>query len=305
MRRLFYSNIAFWLWLTMLHCAITASNGVVIFTAWEQILKYPNVKQRLLHHKAYADKHGFTYTMFTAGHIPLAAAKDGILMVKLPALKMKSRGWIKVKAFEKLLQGYPKHDTFFYIDVDVTFYNFNVPITDVIAGYPQSVFAQIHTPTSVMSQSHSIVMRNTNDAHEFVQRWLAEGRVCQNINMEQGAFFATIARMFAQWRMNSNQTLTSEPFNCDKLVCLSGISAKNSKFNRCYADFMKNNNMPLYTPVIKLFPFTRQHVAPRDGFTVVTEYIAWNNSCPLTLHPMKNMSLIIGPSYNNCSRESA
>jgi hypothetical protein len=177
-----------------------SNSSVIIFTAWSKFA--PNIskfKPRIDHHVAYATSHGYKYVIFVAEDIPPADKKKlgiGAQVVVVPhftgrtdmspRLRPLQTGWLKVEAFKMLFSLFNAPALFFYIDMDVIFYNFQVPLLSVFRDRPQSVFVQEQNPGRMFMPSHAVAIRHTPMALDFVKDWAGLLPVCPHLNMEQG-----------------------------------------------------------------------------------------------------------------------
>eukprot|EP00603_Paraphysomonas_imperforata_P012917 CAMPEP_0114478282 /NCGR_PEP_ID=MMETSP0104-20121206/15895_1 /TAXON_ID=37642 ORGANISM="Paraphysomonas imperforata, Strain PA2" /NCGR_SAMPLE_ID=MMETSP0104 /ASSEMBLY_ACC=CAM_ASM_000202 /LENGTH=218 /DNA_ID=CAMNT_0001653449 /DNA_START=112 /DNA_END=766 /DNA_ORIENTATION=+ len=144
--------------------------SVIIFTAWGKFKNLSHYKPRIDHHVAYTKRHGYKYVIL------LATADNALLggdveFIEVPGFldrkdhspyrRVLQTGWLKVDAFQVLLSRYSAPSLFFYVDMDVVFYNFGVPLTSVFHGKTQSIFAQESTPGRMFSPSHAVAIRHS------------------------------------------------------------------------------------------------------------------------------------------------
>ena len=264
------------------------------------------IKDRMLHHKQYTDRHGYGYTVFFyVSNISHTNNTDSTIVLAPDPGRIYSPGWLKVFAFNKLLtnEQYKVYDFFFYIDMDVLIYNMAMPVTDILLRTNHSIYLSLSNPEdsptgdTVLTPSHAVIMRNSQPSRDFTRMWLQSHNECPSINMEQGALYATTAKWFDLSRASA------EGFACS-------CRTRAHQFGLCYHHYMNRNhkdsslsftNEDVY--IVKYY--SRTHVPPRDGFTAFPEAIDMGCSCPLTLHSSahyKNFSEIpVQPNYDNCS----
>jgi hypothetical protein len=279
---------------------------VLIFTAWKSARNIERFRKRIMHHKDYADRYGYKYAVYVTGN-DTSIDKNIDVIHSNNWVKDHSPGWLKVFAFQQFFDTYPDIDYFFYIDMDVLFYNFALPVTDVLKGKQQSIFLSTSLPDlssdgrSVLTPSHSLIIKNNIVSREFVRLWLTSWNQYPSINMEQGALYATTAMWYDK---TGNKSATG--FSC---LFYDGQPRKMHVFGECCVDYMNTNHKNWKT---KLFPnpdilifkfFSEQHIPPRDGFSAFPYGIDMNTSCPLVIHPYKNFDTIeVTPNYNNCMK---
>jgi hypothetical protein len=173
-------------------------NPVVVFTAWHKFDNITKYKPRIDHHIAYTKLHGYKYVIFVAIDI---SADDRILLGKdvdvilVPGFaertdtrsqKPLQTGWLKIEGFKILHSDISAPALFFYLDMDVVFYNFNVSLTSVFEGKTQSIFVQEQQAGRMFSPSHAVAIRNTPAALRFIDDWASLLPQCPHLNMEQG-----------------------------------------------------------------------------------------------------------------------
>lgn len=284
---------------------VETSKTVLIFTVWSNLKNLEKFRTRILHHKQYADRHGYEYTFYVTGNNTCYDKDFKITCGQI--LKQKfSPGWLKVFAFKHFFDAYPYIDYFFYIDMDVLFYNFALPITEVLKWHKQSIFLATSVPDlsierrSVLTPSHSLILKNNNISRHFVDLWLTSWNRYPSINMEQGALYATTAMWYDK---TGNKSALG--FSCPSY---EGTTRANHFFGECCANYMFANhnsdqNGLFPNPDIFIFKFfSRKHIPPRDGFSGFPSSIDMNNSCPLVIHPYKNFGNVeVTPSYDNCT----
>ena len=278
--------------------------SLLIFSAWDTY--HPKIEMRIKHHKAYADRHGYSYRLYVKSNVALgqsAGTGVDIAPIGIPptALRLKYRaGWYKVFAFADLLK-LGQFDYFFYLDLDAVFHNFEWPLLDVIKGYDQSIFLQLsnlarHTfiNQNLQTSSHVVLLKNDAVSSVFVQKWYDMIHYCPEINMEQGAMFATVAEFY------SNYTI---PCHCKTKVCPAHVDRKNKAFGDCFNEFIAHHFgfNPVH-PHIHVFRFwNHEPRPPLDGFSAEAHWINTTFACPLTFHPFKDFTKEYVPIYNKCS----
>ena len=283
---------------------------LLIFSVWARY--DPKINKRIKHHKAYADRHGYSYRLYmNSGLDEFSASPDSggveVSKVDIPseanAYEYRA-GWYKVFALMKLLQE-DIYEYFFYLDLDAVFYNFNWPIMDVIKPFSaQSVLLQRSDPATkdvmninMQTNAHIIIMKNSDASRLFVKNWFEMIEFCPEINMEQGALYATVAELY------SNYTI---PLPCKTTICPKSrrhILRKNGAFGDCFAAFMRENfgQNPVH-PDVHVFKFWNDSPAPpQDGFGANVHFLNLKSACPLTLHPFKKFEEEFTPVYDKCS----
>ena len=177
--------------------AKTSANPVVVFTAWHSFKNVTHYKPRIDHHVAYTKRHGYKYVIFVA--VDITADQKTILgndvqVILVPGFvdrrdmqsvrKPLSTGWLKIEGFKILFKDISAPALFFYLDMDVIFHNFNVPLSRVFEGKPQSIFVQ--DAGRMFAPSHAVPIRHTPEALRFIEDWASLMPGCPNLNMEQG-----------------------------------------------------------------------------------------------------------------------
>lgn len=175
------------------------NDTVVVFTAWSKFKSVADYKPRVDHHVAYTKLHGFKYVIFTAMNLTSpekALLGPDVEVIVVPGFNERTdkssfnrqlqTGWLKVEGFQILFSRFSAPSLFFYIDMDVIFYNFQVSLASVFQQKRQSIFAQESTPGRMFWPSHAVAIRNTPVALRFVDDWASLMPGCPHLNMEQG-----------------------------------------------------------------------------------------------------------------------
>jgi hypothetical protein len=320
-----FSNITTTTFINNIVAKYYQRNQIVVFTAWSRLdLSNDLLVKRLLSHQDYCNRHGYIYMVFTE---ELGSTfKSSFEVVKLktyhPSLPA---GWLKVYAFQHLLASpkFAQQEYLFYLDVDAIFFNVALPLYDVLSPHRQSIFGQISHHKGYLPPSHAIGMRNSFVSKTFVSSWIGLAHSCKNINMEQGAFYASIANMFpncigekesparnasSSIGTGSNITTTYLPRECVSKYCLLRQPYQNHLFNDCINSYLHecSSNTTEYLNLdhddILLFKFISIHRPPSAGFGVHLDERLVNkkHSCPLTVHPLKDLSQEYAPNIDLC-----
>jgi hypothetical protein len=278
--------------------------NILIFSVWD---KYSDrIVKRVAHHKAYADRHGYSYKLYIRSGYQEGIDKPNVDMstIIIPAAANNTKyraGWLKVFAFMEMLES-TFFDYLFYLDLDTVFYNFEWPIFDVIHGYNQSIILQeSHISKAgypnMRTSSHAVILRTTDVSRIFVQKWFEMKTFCPEINMEQGAMYAVIAELYSDY---------STEMPCKRSICPRDSTRKNARFEACFTAFMKKffGANPVHKDVHVFRYWNDSPRVPGDGFTAETHDINLTASCPLTLHPFKKFDedyIPLYTKYNKCS----
>lgn len=290
------------------------SKNVIVFTAWN-FFSEKQFGHRLDNHQEYAQQHGYEYVMFVDSLNSLGEAPPSHRNVKFIEMDQSAgwHGWLKVIAFKNAFEIYPDAKLYFYIDMDCLFHNIMTPLKDFVINKPQSIFLQLNglgmpiiAPT--MTQSQSILLKNNPISREFVKKWEETREICPNINLEQGAMYATIAFWY--------DGKSRQPFEQCYHICKNREEyiRPNGEYNMCYRRHMtKYNNTDnealkdIYIYGYNTLPF----YSPRDGFTIdssdwyphLKSNSSASKSCPLTIHRNKEFTLAYKTNKKDCSKK--
>lgn len=119
-------------------------------------------------------------------NVPGFAGRNDMQVRRLPL----QTGWLKIEGFKILFSEFKSPALFFYIDMDVIFHNFIVPLSSVFVDKPQSIFAQDKLADRMFAPSHAVAVRHTPVAMRFVDDWASLLPYCPHLNMEQGWYIA-------------------------------------------------------------------------------------------------------------------
>lgn len=174
-----------------------SQSPVVVFSAWHTFKNLTQFKPRIDHHVAYTKRHSYTYIIFVVVDMTTeqkAELGDDVHIVQVPGFENRTdmqtlqkplqTGWLKVEGFKILFNSFKPPTLFFYIDMDVVFHNFNVPISSVFADMQQSIFVQ--DVGRMFAPSHAVPLRHSPAALRFVEDWANLMPGCPHLNMEQG-----------------------------------------------------------------------------------------------------------------------
>lgn len=263
--------------------------SILIYSAW--IGRNPLHIDDLNHNK-YAKKQRYNFSFFYRNPEEWRVESNGL-----------TKGWAKVYHLLNMNYSSSNYDYVMYADVDTIFVRNDLRIEEFL--FPQlklskkqhtqehnqnfswSLFSQEVFASSRMLQSHAFIMKNSNFSKAFINRWWALRKICSDTNMEQGAYYSTIAESF-QYYLGSITT-----YNCTYYCRYSRPGA----FYKCYDSWMSSNGFGPGTrnrhPHIYIYPYTDVILRPSDGFTVHLKpvhksYSRYITGMPLTVHPCKD-----------------
>eukprot|EP01041_Mallomonas_annulata_P009377 gene9377-19453_t len=262
------------------HTNYPREQSIAIYSAWIGH-KAPNTQK--LNHCQYAMKQGYNFSLYFNTPSAWKSEVDGL-----------SRGWAKVKHLLQLLN--TDVDYIMYADFDTIFVTDQIRIEQFIdSNEKYSVLTQEVFNNSRMVQSHAFIMKNSHFTREFTRKWWHMRTECNDVNMEQGAYYSVVAQSFASLKP------TATEYNCTTLCHRKGTGA----FYRCYDNWMRTNGFGPGTtnthPHIYIYPFRELIRDVTDGFTIHLKPVHRTaqrviSGLPFTVHPCKDQDKFL---YHN------